>query len=177
MAEVCQSLVPETPKMKQLARKAAREGVEYGAAISGDWKLGVEMKGSLHQVTIPRPVGAKGSFHTHRLEAQPSLPDLWEMTVHQEEAMCIGTARVALPEVRCLYPQRKEDFRALGLAVRLVEERERDYLQKLESRYGEAEAKTDMEKAEGLSHLRSVRRVKEIIEKRWPEIIHGCVLE
>jgi hypothetical protein len=99
------------------------------------------------------------------------------MTAHQEEAMCIGTARVALPEVRCLYPQRKEDFRALGLAVRLVEERERDYLQKLESRYGKAEAKTDMEKAEGLSHLRSVRRVKEIIAKRWPEIIHGCVLE
>ena len=91
--------------------------------------------------------------------------------------MCIGIAGESPPEVRCLYPQRKQDFRALGLAARLVEKRKRDYLQKLERRYGKAEAKTDAEKAEGLSHLRSVRRVKEIIEKRWPEIIHGCVLE
>ena len=177
MAEVCQSLAAETPKMRQLARKAAHEDVEYGAPISGGWKLGDEIKGSRHQVTIPRPAGAKGSFHTHRLEAQPSLPDLWEMTAHQEEAMCIGTARVDIPEVRCLYPQRKEAFRALGLAVRLVEERERNYLQRLESRYGKAEARTDMEKAEGLAHLRSARRVKEIIEKRWPDIIYGCYLE
>jgi hypothetical protein len=163
--------------MKDLAKKAAREGVEYGAAISADWKLINPVRGSQRQVTIPRPAGAKGSFHTHRLEAQPSLPDLWEMASHQEGAMCIGTARVALPEVRCLYPQRKEDFRILGLAVRLVEERERDYIQRLESRYGKAEARTDMEKAEGLDYLRGARRVKEIIEKRWPEIIYSCALE
>ena len=177
MAEFCQSLAPEVPRMKDLARRAAREGVEFGAAIGSDWKLGSEIRGTPHQITIPRPMGAKGSYHTHRLEAQPSLPDLWEMTAHQEEAMCIGTARVARPEVRCLYPGKKEDFRALGLAVRLVEERQKAYLQKLENRYGRAEARTDMEKAEGLSHLRSVRQVKGIIEKRWPEIIHDCVLE
>lgn len=93
MAEVCQNLATEVPKMKDLARKAAQESVEYGAAISADWKLGDGMKGSPHQVIIPRPAEAKGSFHTHRLEAQLSLPDLWEMTAHQEEAMCIGTAR------------------------------------------------------------------------------------
>ena len=177
MAEVCESIAPEVPKMKDLARKAAREGVEFGAAIKSDWKLGDEIKGTPRQITIPRPAGARGSYHTHRLEAQPSLPDLWEMTAHQEEAMCIGTARVALPEMRCLYPHQQDDFRALGLAVRLVEDRVQDYIQKLESRYGKAEARTQMEKAEGLGHLRSIRQVKEVIEERWPEIIHSCSLE
>ena len=177
MGEICQDLVSEIPKMKDLAKKAAQSGVEYGAVITSDWKLGNEVKGSERQITIPHVGDSKGTFHTHRIESHPSTVDLWEMTAHQEEVMCIGTARMALPELQCFYPQKREDFHALGQAVHLLEDRKRDYLQKLEGRYGKAEARTPEEKAEGLAQLRSVQQVKEIIEKRWPEVISACALK
>jgi hypothetical protein len=174
---VCEKLTSEVPGMKDLARRAARESLEYGAAITSEWKLGETVKGTPHQVVIPRPEGSVGSYHTHRIDATPSTADLWEMLALREEALCIGEARVSHPIVRCHFPKERENFDALALAVRLTEDKKNEYLSRLESRYGQAEARTEMEKLEGLALLRTVRQVKDVVDRRWPDIIGGCDIQ
>lgn len=174
---ICPNLASELPKMRDLARKAFKEAVEYGAAINADWKLGEPIKGRQHQVSIPRPPDGKGSYHTHFVEVEPSLTDFWEMLLHQEQAMCIGKAKIANPEVQCSFPQRPDDFKALGLAVQIVQERLDSYTKGLEAKYGKAIAKTELERLEGLALLRTVRGLKDSMEHRKKDIISGCKME
>jgi len=171
---ICENLQSETPKMKELARKASREHVEYGAAINKDWKLGKAISGKHNNVTIPRSSGDKGNYHTHILGSQPSVVDQWAALIHQPEAMCIGEARISQPVVSCHFPKKPEDLKALGIAARMAEEDIAVYTKRLEDRYGKAEARTEMEKLEASALLRRVRQIKETMVKKWPDMVGSC---
>jgi hypothetical protein len=171
---VCTNLEPEVEKMKDLARRASREHVEFGAPIKEDWKLGTAVSGQHNKVVITRKPGDKGTYHTHKLETRPSVIDQWSMIFNQQQAMCIGEAKVAQPTVTCHFPERTEDFKALGIAARMAEEDIAVYMKRLEDRYGKAEVRTEMERLEGTSLLRRLRQVKETMVKKWPDIVGSC---
>lgn len=171
---VCQSLAPEKSQIEGLGRAAAREHVEYGAPITRDWKLGKTARGKPGSVTIQRPTGAKGTLHTHILETMPSPADLWDALAHRDLATCISEAKIANPETRCYYPRSWEEFQALGMVVETIEGRKEDWLQGLRKRYGQPQARTEMERLEGLNLVKQVRGLEETIKKAESKVFAWC---